>query len=124
MVNQPKEVSARPEPNAAPWRAIGTRQGKGTEVLYVFEVDGEVRPMRQAVLASLGGVMSLDPNADRWRAMFPVPGRAGRFDLPAIVGFLMQQCRVAQKAAAAASSDPAEPLDSAIAAKLLSEHEK
>lgn len=97
MPTQPIHVNATPGPSSPLWRAIGTEPGNGTEMLYIFEVDGEQRSMRQAVLACMGGVMSLDPDANRWRAMFPHPTRRGQFDLPSVVGFLMQQCRLAQK---------------------------
>ncbi len=98
-----------------PWRALGFEPWKGGEILYVFEADGFIVRLRQGHLATLAGVMSLDPDATRWRRMFPHPSSAGRLDVPSIAGFLMAECRAAQrrreaaaKAAEAASASPRE----------------
>lgn len=106
---KPAAANTSPDPASPPWRAVGTEIGKGGETHYLFEVDGQPLRIRQAMLSGVGAVMSLDPNAARWRAMFPNPVSRARLDVPAIVGFLMQECRAAQRRAdaAKAAADPA-----------------
>ena len=67
-------------------------QARGGERRYVFRTDRDTFVYRAVVLASLGGLLALNPDVALWRRLFPK--RAGRIDTAAAAAFWIRECQI------------------------------
>jgi hypothetical protein len=71
---------------------LGYAQAKGSEPRYIFKTPAGIIIHRGVVLASLPGLLSLNPDLRFWRKNFPKPG--GRVDTPAAAGVFIRECHI------------------------------
>jgi hypothetical protein len=70
---------------------VGYAQSRGSEHRYVFRTPTGLVVYRGVVLASLPGLLALNPDASLWRRWFPK--RGGRVDTVAAAAFCIRECR-------------------------------
>ena len=58
---------------------LGYVQARGGERRYVFRTHTDIIIYRAVVLASLGGLLGLNPDVGLWRKLFPKGGRTHRY---------------------------------------------
>ncbi len=71
---------------------LGYVQARGGERRYVFRTHTDIIIYRAVVLASLGGLLALNPDVDLWRKLFPKG--AGRIDTAAAAAFWIRECHI------------------------------
>ena len=70
---------------------LGYAQARGGERRYIFRCATGIIIFRGVDLASLGGLLALNPDAGLWRKLFPK--RGGRIDTAAAAAFWIHECR-------------------------------
>ena len=70
---------------------LGYAQARGSERRYAFKTSKELIVFRGVVLASLSGLLALNPDPKFWRKFFPK--RGGRIDTAAAAAFLIRECQ-------------------------------
>jgi hypothetical protein len=71
---------------------LGCVQARGAETRYAFRTRHGIVVQRGVVLTSLAGLLALNPDADRWRYLFPK--RGGRIDTPSAAALLIRECQL------------------------------
>ena len=71
---------------------LGYVQARGGEPRYVFKTHAGTIIHRGVVLASLAGLLALNPDPRFWRKNFPKSG--GRVDTPAAAGVFIRECQI------------------------------
>ena len=71
---------------------LGYVQARGGERRYIFRTERDTFVYRAVVLASLGGLLALNPDVALWRKFFPK--RAGRIDTAAAAAFWIRECQI------------------------------
>jgi len=71
---------------------LGYVQARGGERRYVFRTDRDTFVYRAVVLASLGGLLALNPDVALWRKLFS--RGAGRIDTAAAAAFWIRECQI------------------------------
>jgi hypothetical protein len=69
---------------------VGYAQAQGSELRYAFRTPTGTIVYRGVVLASLPGLLGLNPDVALWRRWFPKPG--GRIDTAAAAAFCIREC--------------------------------
>jgi hypothetical protein len=71
---------------------LGYAQARGSERRYAFRTSTDLIVFRGVVLASLSGLLALNPDPNFWRKLFPK--RGGRIDTAAAAAFLIRECQL------------------------------
>lgn len=79
-------------PREALFTPLGVRQHRSEQWLYLL-VDGQVRHYRPPQAYGLGFLLSLYPDAQHWRAMFPTENHGRKIDTAAACAYVAKLCR-------------------------------